>query len=78
MIVDFWWPEFNLAGEFDGKGKYLRDEMLAGRTTAEVLLAEKDRENRIRALGPTMVRWDWDIARSLPLLDARLRAAGLR
>ena len=69
MIVDFWWPEFNLAGEFDGKGKYLRDEMLAGRTTAEVLLAE---------LGPTMVRWDWDIARSLPLLDARLRAAGLR
>lgn len=76
--VDFWWPEFGLIGEFDGIGKYLRDEMLAGRTPAEVVIAEKRREDRLRALGPRVTRWGWDTALSLPLLSRQLSGAGLR
>jgi hypothetical protein len=78
MFVDFWWPQLGLAGEFDGYGKYLREELRGGRTIAEVLIAEKRREDRLRRLGLTVVRWDWAVAMSLPLLDARLRGAGLR
>lgn len=76
--VDFWWPDFGLIGEFDGVGKYVRDEFLAHRSTADVLLAEKRREDRLRALGPRVTRWGWDVARSLPLLSRQLRDAGLR
>ncbi|WP_100363523.1 hypothetical protein [Diaminobutyricimonas aerilata] len=78
MWVDFWWPELNLVGEFDGETKYTDPAMLRGRTTAEVLVAEKWREDRLRALGLGVVRWGWDVATSLPLLRARLSAAGLR
>ncbi len=78
MIVDFWWPDANLAGEFDGKGKYLREEYTRGRTTAEIVLAEKAREDRLRTLGPRVTRWGWDEAKFLPMLRARLFDAGLR
>lgn len=76
-IVDFWWPEFNLIGEFDGFGKYLREDLRPGQTIAEVVIAEKKREDRLRALGPRVTRWDWGIARSLPGLERHLRDAGL-
>jgi hypothetical protein len=78
MIVEFWWPEFNLVGEFDGHGKYLRDEFTRGRTASDIVLAEKQREDRLRALGPSVTRWGWDTARSLPLLRDHLYRAGLR
>lgn len=77
MIVDFWWPDYNLIGEFDGRGKYLRDEFTLGRSTAEVVIAEKDRENRLRAQGPTVVRWGWEEAMAPALLRRKLLAAGL-
>jgi len=77
MVGDFWWPEFSLVGEFDGRGKYLRDEYTKGRSPADVVLAEKERENRIRALGPTVVRWGWEEAMAPPLLRRKLLAAGL-
>jgi hypothetical protein len=77
MIVDFWWPDYNLIGEFDGRGKYLRDEYTLGRSTAEVVIAEKERENRLRAQGPTVVRWGWEEAMAPPLLRRKLLAAGL-
>lgn len=76
--VDFWWPEFNLIGEFDGNGKYLRDELLGGRTPAEVVIDEKRREDRLRALGPRVTRWGWGVAHTLPLLAQQLASAGLR
>ena len=44
----------------------------------EQAIAEKDRENRLRALGPRVARWDWAVARSLPELRRRLSEAGLR
>jgi hypothetical protein len=77
MIVDFWWPEFALIGEFDGRGKYLREEFTRGRSTAETVLDEKSRENRLRALGPTVARWGWDDAMAPPRLRRTLVAAGL-
>jgi hypothetical protein len=75
--VDFWWPEFNLIGEFDGNGKYLREEFTNGRSPGEIVIAEKRREDRLRALGPQVTRWDWSIARSAFRLRAHLADAGL-
>ncbi|MDO7881091.1 hypothetical protein [Antiquaquibacter soli] len=77
-ITDFWWPEFGLAGEFDGHGKYLREDLRDGRSPAEVVIAEKVREDRMRATGIGMVRWGWSVARSIPAITAHLRRAGLR
>ena len=75
--VDFWWPDYSLAGEFDGHGKYLRHEYLNGRTTAEVLIEEKRREDAIRAQGARFVRWGWAEARNPRQLGALLARAGL-
>jgi hypothetical protein len=77
-IVDFWWPTFGLIGEFDGLGKYLRDELRNGRTTDEVVMDEKRREDRLRATGARVTRWGWTEARSLELLGDHFRAAGLK
>lgn len=73
-IVDFWWPHAKLIGEFDGVGKYVREEFADGRTMAEIVMAEKAREDRLRALGPGVARWGWTEARSLPALNAKLAA----
>jgi len=72
-VVDFWWPEHNLIGEFDGRIKY------SGAYGAgdEALWREKKREDRLRAVGPRMTRWTWDIADSPARLLAQLTAAGL-
>jgi hypothetical protein len=76
--VDFWWPEFNLIGEFDGKAKYTDERYLRGRTSQEVLYEEKLREDDLRAAAHGFVRWPWEVAISMPRLRARLIAAGLR
>lgn len=57
--TDFWWPDLDLVGEFDGYGKYLRKELLGNQTIQQAVMAEKARENGLRALGLTVVRWDW-------------------
>lgn len=77
-IVDFYWPDLGVVGEFDGYGKYVREEFTEGRSIADVVMDEKERENRLRALGLRVARWDWTVARSLPLLRARLASVGLR
>lgn len=58
-IVDFYWPASALIGEFDGAVKYVDGAMLAGRSPADVLIAEKRREDRLRAKGPRVLRWVW-------------------
>lgn len=78
IIVDFWWPQFNLVGEFDGRIKYEDPLYLAGRTPQQALLDEKFREDRVRALGPRVSRWGWDVALSPGRLRAHLVAAGIR
>jgi hypothetical protein len=55
--VDFWWPEFNLVGEFDGLVKYRDERLRNGRSAEQVVIDEKLREDRLRRLGPRVVRW---------------------
>ncbi|MHC5796857.1 hypothetical protein ACVXZ4_11925 [Lacisediminihabitans sp. FW035] len=78
MEVDFWWIDVRGIGEFDGVGKYVKSEYTHGRTTAQVVIAEKNRENRLRAQNTTVSRWDWREARSPAALRAKLLSLGLR
>lgn len=73
--LDFAWPDLGLAGEVDGRIKY--DDLLpAGRDATEVILAEKQREERIRqATGWWLVRWDWNTACDPVKLGTLLRDA---
>lgn len=48
--VDMWWPGLGVIGEADGLLKY---------GSAEDLVREKIREDRLRALGFIVVRWTW-------------------
>jgi hypothetical protein len=75
--TDFFWPENGVIGEFDGDAKYLDDELLGGRSTREAILAEKKREDRLRALGYTVVRWDWNAVTDPEVLRRKLEAAGV-
>ena len=75
--TDFCWREFGVVGEFDGKVKYRKPEYLQGRDPAEVVIEEKIREDRLRALGLKVVRWTWATANSPNQLRSRLVAAGL-
>jgi hypothetical protein len=72
--VDFWWPEFGLIGEFDGNAKYLDMKFLHGKTPGEVVIEEKRREDRLRALGPRVIRWDWPTVVGDALPDQLVRA----
>ncbi|TFD22204.1 hypothetical protein [Cryobacterium sp. TMS1-13-1] len=75
--VDFFWRSINKVGEFDGLGKYIKEEYLRGLTTAQAVMAEKSREDRVRALGPTFARWDWAIARDLIVFGEFLSSHGI-
>ncbi|RJU02639.1 hypothetical protein D6T65_00515 [Arthrobacter frigidicola] len=75
--VDFYWPQARLVGEFDGLVKYSKPEYLNGRTPSEVVIEEKRREDRLRALGLRVVRWTWDDLRDPALLRDLLTSAGL-
>lgn len=61
-ITDFYWKEKRLVGEFDGTAKYSNGEYLKGQTPVDRVVAEKKREDRIRACGVHFVRWTWDAA----------------
>jgi hypothetical protein len=77
--VDFWWPCCGVVGEFDGLVKYLGRVERRGRTPEQVVVDEKLREDRIRALPEVrgFARWIWDEAlKGRPML-AKLAAAGL-
>lgn len=75
--TDFFWPEYGVVGEFDGDAKYLDDDLLDGRSTRETVLAEKKREDRLRALGYKVVRWDWKAVTDPELLRRKLERAGV-
>lgn len=76
---DFGWDGQRLLGEFDGKMKYTRDRYLRGRSVADVVIEEKQREDAMRlASGCGFVRWTWSTASELNQLQQALTAAGLR
>jgi hypothetical protein len=77
-FVDFWWPEFDLIGEFDGRAKYSDPEFLRGRSPQQALTDEKLREDDLRAAHHRMTRWMWETAISMPRLRRHLMTAGLR
>ena len=65
--VDFSWPDAHVVGEADGQLKYAEPG---------ALYAEKRREDRLRALGLTVVRWGWqDLAQDQFRLRGRIEAA---
>ncbi|MET4782097.1 hypothetical protein [Glaciihabitans sp. UYNi722] len=77
-FADFWWEEFDMIGEFDGRFKYTDPAFLLGRTPEQVLLDEKAREDDLRAAGHGMSRWPWEIALSPTRLREHLGRAGVR
>ncbi|MFE4195820.1 hypothetical protein ACFRJ9_08140 [Paenarthrobacter sp. NPDC056912] len=76
--TDFWWPELDLVGEFDGAGKYLRNKLRGNQTIQQVVMSEKARENGLRALGLTVVRWDWADMMNPRMFSQILNDGGLR
>jgi hypothetical protein len=74
---DFYWKQSRVVGEFDGEEKYLKPGYLGGRTASQAVIAEKNRENRIRATGMNVVRWDWVDLMEPGTLERKLAAAGV-
>ncbi|MFT4085945.1 MAG: hypothetical protein QM658_02140 [Gordonia sp. (in: high G+C Gram-positive bacteria)] len=78
-FVDFDW-EGKVVGEFDGVVKYGRDYLELGQAPADVVVAEKLREDALRDLGLGVVRWVYKSLRTNAMLDrvrTRLRARGI-
>ena len=78
-ITDFYWRELGLIGEFDGHSKYGdRRRFATHLAPEEVVVAEKEREDRLRAVAGGIIRWGWRVAMNRPELGALLEARGLR
>lgn len=78
-LVDFWWEEFGIVGEFDGREKYRSEAMRRGLTLEEVILREKERSDDLRARPEVqnIVRWKYADARDPKVLRRILLTAGL-
>ncbi|MHA7295344.1 PDDEXK family nuclease [Arthrobacter sp. HLT1-21] len=76
--TDFYWREQRLIGEFDGLVKYQKPEYMGGRSASQVVVDEKIREDRLRALGFTVVRWIWEDVYKPERLLSLLVAKGLK
>lgn len=75
--ADFCWKRARVVGEFDGEEKYLKPGYLRGRTPSQAVVEEKYREDRIRALGFSVVRWVWADLMQPGRLERKLAAAGV-
>ncbi|GAA3582115.1 hypothetical protein GCM10022198_01690 [Klugiella xanthotipulae] len=75
--VDFWWPEAQVIGEFDGQIKYVTRASPADLSPADVVWREKRREDELRTRCRRFVRWDWAVARSPQRLATLLTEAGV-
>ncbi|MDR5701403.1 type IV toxin-antitoxin system AbiEi family antitoxin domain-containing protein [Agromyces aerolatus] len=69
--LDFYWPDVDAAAEADGRGKYRRATVSE---SADVVIAEKDRENAIRRRVRAFDRWDWADRRAVTPVLNRLDA----
>lgn len=61
-FVDYFWRGVRKIGEFDGRIKYTRAAVMAGRDVVGVVLAEKEREDILRPQVHSFTRWGWDLA----------------
>jgi len=75
--ADFYWPELDLIGEFDGLVKYRDQRYLRGRLPLDAVIAEKQREDRMRRVVRAFTRWGWATAMDKARLERHLAAHGL-
>jgi hypothetical protein len=75
--TDFAWEQFGAVAEADGDLKYLAASARSGRTPEQVLLEEKHREDRLRALPRKVGRWPWAVAIDPVRLRDKLKQLGL-
>lgn len=75
-VVDFWWPDHGVVGEFDGRGKYGRRGR-PGESAADTVVREKQREDALRSRPGvrTVVRWTWDDLEDFAAVAHRLPRA---
>ena len=77
--VDFYFPELDLIVEFDGQSKYGPHRHYQQELTLEqILLKEKDREDRLRRLVRSFARINWALTADRRALANHLRPHGLQ
>lgn len=76
-FIDFAWPQYRIAGEADGWGKYVDPRYAGGADPIERVKREKLRDDAIRGLRWTPVHWDWNEAMNADALERILLGAGL-
>ena len=75
--TDHEWPDYRVIGEFDGKGKYLKEALLGGRSPGEAVYEEKIREDHLRLEGNQVARWGWTELQQPERLTSLLLRSGL-
>lgn len=73
MRTDFAWPQQRTVGEFDGRVKYGR-LLRSGQDPGQIVFDEKRREDRLRELGLSVVRWTWADLDAFDEIAAGIRA----
>ncbi|HWU47586.1 MAG TPA: hypothetical protein VN133_12585 [Humibacter sp.] len=76
-LTDFEWPGYHLIGEFDGAGKYRKDDVGNDGDAGRVVFEEKLREDDLRAEDNRVARWGWPEVNRPALLLRRLCDKGL-
>jgi hypothetical protein len=78
-FVDFFWESQGIVGEFDGAPKYRAGDVRGDLSPEDVVIAEKHREDWLRALPEVkgFVRWTWTDAFEPGRLARLLLSAGV-
>ena len=71
---DFAYVEQRIAGEFDGKAKYVLG-FAGGMEPADVIVAERRRADAIERAGWIVVRWMWDDIAVPSIIAGKFHAA---
>lgn len=69
---DFAWEDVRVIGEADGRAKYTGDD--TGKESADVIMAEKTRDQALVRAGWRPTHWGWDLATNHVALGQHLRA----
>ena len=78
-FADFYWPSLDLVVEFDGRAKYGAARRYQRETTPhQLLMLEKDREDRFRRVVKSFARIDWTKTRDRRSLATYLGRFGLK
>jgi hypothetical protein len=77
IVVDLWLPDVGVAIEFDGEVKYRDRALRAGASAEDIVIAEKYREDRLRAFDEVqhVVRLAWSDLWSETSFRGKLRRA---